>query len=97
MVGLVTTTQVTHATPAAFATHVMNRHLMTDIAEQMMDAGVDVILGGGEDEFLPLNEPGCFPETGSGVSPFSPASEASCPKIRTSADPRSPYCALGRM
>ena len=64
MVGLVTTTQVTHATPAAFAAHVRNRKLMTAIAEQMMDAAVDVILGGGEDEFLPDTETGCFPEAG---------------------------------
>ena len=64
MVGLVTTTQVTHATPAAFAAHVSSRKKMTDIAEQMLDAEVDVILGGGEDEFLPDTETGCFPEVG---------------------------------
>jgi alkaline phosphatase len=64
MVGLVTTTQVTHATPAAFAAHIRNRNLMTDIAEQILDAEVDVILGGGEDEFLPSTEIGCFPEAG---------------------------------
>jgi alkaline phosphatase len=63
-VGLVTTTQVTHATPAAFAAHIRNRNLMTDIAEQILNAEVDVILGGGEDEFLPSTEIGCFPEAG---------------------------------
>ncbi len=63
-VGLVTTTQVTHATPAAFAAHKRNRNLMTDIAEQILDAEVDVILGGGEDEFLPTTQIGCFPEAG---------------------------------
>jgi alkaline phosphatase len=63
-VGLVTTTQLSHATPAAFAAHVANRNLMTDIAEQIMDAEVDVLLGGGEDEFLPASEAGCFPEVG---------------------------------
>ncbi len=60
MVGLVTTTQVTHATPAAFAAHIRNRNLMTDIAEQILDAEVDVILGGGEDEFLPLRKSAVF-------------------------------------
>jgi alkaline phosphatase len=64
MVGLVTTTQVTHATPAAFAAHIRSRRLMTDIADQMLTAEVDVILGGGEDEFLPDTEIGCFPEIG---------------------------------
>jgi len=62
--GLVTTTQITHATPAAFAAHVVNRNMMTDIAEQIIDAQVDVILGGGEDEFLPTTDIGCYPQTG---------------------------------
>ncbi len=64
LVGLVTTTQITDATTAAFASHIEDRYLMNDIAEQMLDADVDVLLGGGEDEFLPLLENGCFPEAG---------------------------------
>jgi alkaline phosphatase len=64
MVGLVTTTQLTHATPAAFAAHISNRNFMTGIADQMLDAEVDVILGGGEDEFIPDTEIGCYPEAG---------------------------------
>ena len=63
-VGLVTTTQITHATPAAFASHVADRNLMVDIAEQMLDTSVDVLLGGGENEFLPTSDNGCFPDTG---------------------------------
>ncbi len=63
-VGLVTTTMVSHATPAAFAAHVENRYLMNEIANQIMTSDVDVILGGGEDEFYPTNETGCFPEVG---------------------------------
>ena len=35
-----------------------------DIAAQMLEHGVDVILGGGEDDFLPQGETGCFPEQG---------------------------------
>lgn len=62
--GLVTTTHITHATPAAFAAHVEDRNLMTVIAAQMLDADVDVLLGGGEDEFFPSTENGCFPEPG---------------------------------
>ena len=64
MVGLVTTTQLSHATPAAFAAHISNRDLMTAIAAKIMAAEVDVLLGGGEDEFLPTTESGCFPEPG---------------------------------
>ncbi len=63
-VGLVTTTHVTHATPAAFAAHVESRREMTEIARQMVALGVDVLLGGGEDEFLPSTATGCYPEPG---------------------------------
>ena len=63
-VGLVTTVHVTHATPAAFASHVEDRNMMTDIALQMLNADIDVLLGGGEDEFLPISENGCYPEAG---------------------------------
>ena len=58
--GLVTTVQVSHATPAAFAAHVPDRYMMTEIALQMIESGVDVLLGGGEDEFLPPTETGCY-------------------------------------
>ncbi len=62
--GLVTTTQITHATPAAFAAHVEHRSLMTEIARQIVSAGVNVLLGGGEDYFFPSSETGCFPGSG---------------------------------
>lgn len=46
--GLVTTAEVTDASPAAFAAHVGDRDLQSEIAEQYLeDARVDVILGGG--------------------------------------------------
>lgn len=64
LVGLVTTTHIAHATPAAFASHIEDRNLMRQIAAQILAAGVDVLLGGGEDEFLPASENGCFPEAG---------------------------------
>jgi alkaline phosphatase len=63
-VGLVTTSLITDATPAAFASHIESRYLMAEIAKQILTTGVDVILGGGEDEFLPTSEIGCFPEAG---------------------------------
>lgn len=62
--GLVTTVQISHATPGAFAAHVPDRNMYTEIALQMIESGVDVLLGGGEDEFLPTAESGCYPEAG---------------------------------
>ncbi|PSW06190.1 alkaline phosphatase [Photobacterium lipolyticum] len=64
LVGLVTTVHITHATPAAFYSHVENRDMMKNIALQMLNADIDVLLGGGEDEFLPRSENGCYPEAG---------------------------------
>lgn len=45
--GLITTTRVTHATPAAFIANAPSRNLERDIAEQILDRRVDVVLGGG--------------------------------------------------
>ena len=42
-----TTTRITHATPAVFATHIDDRDNENAIAEQYVDSGVDVLLGGG--------------------------------------------------
>ncbi|HEX9582097.1 MAG TPA: alkaline phosphatase [Gemmatimonadales bacterium] len=44
--GLVTTTLLTDATPAAFASHV-TRRIHAEVARQMARAGIDVLLGGG--------------------------------------------------
>jgi alkaline phosphatase len=49
--GLVTTTRVTDATPAAFSAHVPARDQMVEIFRQMTSLPVDVILGGGQDIF----------------------------------------------
>jgi alkaline phosphatase len=49
--GLVTTTTVTHATPASFIANVPDRKLEPQIAIQMMERGFDVILGGGRAAF----------------------------------------------
>lgn len=51
--GLVTTTTVTHATPAGFIANVPNRDMEKAIAEQMIERGFDVALGGGRGFFSP--------------------------------------------
>jgi alkaline phosphatase len=57
--GLVTTSQVTDASPAAFGAHVSDRNLQSEIAEQYIeDTRVDVILGGGRDHWLPEGQRG---------------------------------------
>jgi len=44
---------LTHATPAAFATHSRSRYLENDIASQYVDADVDVLLSGGLRHWIP--------------------------------------------
>lgn len=62
-VGVVTTSQVTDASPAAFFAHVADRGEQSEIARQAIeDAGVDVILGGGEDRWLPEGAAGAYPD-----------------------------------
>ncbi|WP_249870655.1 alkaline phosphatase [Oceanobacillus saliphilus] len=56
--GLVATSTISHATPAAFASHVESRNNETEIARQLIDSDVDVMLGGGKNNFLPISEGG---------------------------------------
>lgn len=56
--GLVTTTRITHATPAAFYAHINDRSLESDIAPALIASGVDVVLGGGARHFLPVEQGG---------------------------------------
>jgi len=51
--GLVSTSRVTHATPASFSAHALHRNDETLIAEQQASSGLDVVLGGGRQFFLP--------------------------------------------
>ena len=52
--GLVSDTRITHATPAAFASHVLSRSDENEIARQLIDdAKVDVMLSGGLRHFIP--------------------------------------------
>lgn len=52
-VGLVSDTRITHATPAAFASHQPHRSLENKIAEEMISKNIDVLLSGGIRHFLP--------------------------------------------
>lgn len=56
--GLVSTTRITHATPAVFAAHNPNRDAETEIAADMLNHNVDVLLGGGLTQFLPTSQGG---------------------------------------
>ncbi|MDD5091217.1 MAG: alkaline phosphatase [Candidatus Wallbacteria bacterium] len=56
--GLVTTTTISHATPACFAAHVSQRGNEEEIASQLLGSGVDVMLGGGLSYFLPVSSGG---------------------------------------
>ncbi|MDI4643856.1 alkaline phosphatase [Cohnella hashimotonis] len=59
--GVVTTSQVTDATGAAFGAHVEDRSKQSDIALQYLTKSkLDVILGGGEDFWYPAGNPGKF-------------------------------------
>jgi alkaline phosphatase len=62
--GLVTTAQVTDASPAAFFAQTPDRARQDDIARQYLEVSrPDVVLGGGEDWWLPAGSPGAFPDT----------------------------------
>lgn len=50
-VGLVTTTNITHATPASFAAHVDSRAKEKQIAKEYLTLKPDVLLGGGFKQF----------------------------------------------
>jgi alkaline phosphatase len=51
--GLVTTYEIVDATPASFAAHAAQRDQLQDIAAQLVESGVDVMLGAGRRHFLP--------------------------------------------
>jgi alkaline phosphatase len=51
--GLVVTSTITHATPASFVAHVPDRNMHEEIARQIADSDVDVLLGGGRQFFDP--------------------------------------------
>jgi alkaline phosphatase len=68
--GIVTTAQVTDASPAAFYSNVENRDDQSEIARQYLEVTKpDVILGGGEDRWLPAGTEGRYPPL---VDPSAP-------------------------
>lgn len=54
--GLVATSSITHATPASYASHVPQRSMENEIAAQLTTSDVDVLLGGGQEYFLPASD-----------------------------------------
>lgn len=56
--GLVTTTTITHATPAGFGAHVAKRGDEADIAPQYIERKIEVLLGGGRQVFIPKSVAG---------------------------------------
>lgn len=52
-IGLVTTANITDATPAAFVAHTRSRYEQNMIAQSYLDLNIDVLLGGGMQHFLP--------------------------------------------
>ncbi|WP_201215259.1 alkaline phosphatase [Halochromatium roseum] len=56
--GLVSTSRITHATPASYAVHVDDRGKDNEIMEQLVYQGLDVAFGGGGRHLLPESEGG---------------------------------------
>ena len=56
--GLVTTSGITDATPAAFVAHVDNRAKEDVIADQLIKSGTNILFGGRKGFFLPETEKG---------------------------------------
>ncbi|MEC7912598.1 MAG: alkaline phosphatase [Pseudomonadota bacterium] len=56
--GLVATSSITHATPAAFYAHIHNRYEEKEIAKMLIESDISIALGGGAKffDFSPSNE-----------------------------------------
>ncbi|WP_316571812.1 alkaline phosphatase [Neobacillus sp. YIM B06451] len=51
--GIISTSEIQHATPAGFSSHAVHRSNYQDIAEQQVYQGIDVVLGGGKEALVP--------------------------------------------
>ncbi|WP_043932617.1 alkaline phosphatase [Bacillus sp. EB01] len=51
--GIISTSEIQHATPAGFSAHASHRSNYQDIAEQQVYQGIDVVLGGGKESLVP--------------------------------------------
>lgn len=49
--GLVSTSAITHATPASFVANQPDRGMYEDIAGDFLDSGIDLFIGGGKEHF----------------------------------------------
>ncbi len=56
--GLVATSNIQHATPAAFSAHWPDRDHYNEIAEQQVYQDIDVVFGGGRQYLIPLSQGG---------------------------------------
>ena len=56
--SVISTSEVTHATPAAFVVHTSSRYLADEISIQMTDSKIKNILGGGRKFFIPEEDGG---------------------------------------
>ncbi len=56
--ALISTARITHATPAAFSSHVPLRAQEEDIARQQLEQGIEIMLGGGRSFFFSPEEGG---------------------------------------
>ncbi len=54
--GIISTSSVTHATPACFYAHVVDRGMQNMIAEQLVDSEIDFFAGGGTSFFSNRND-----------------------------------------
>ncbi len=56
--GLISTARISHATPAAFSSHVISRDMEEEIASQQITKGIELLLGGGKRYYLPTEDGG---------------------------------------
>jgi len=56
--GLVATSNIQHATPAAFSSHWHDRNNYNELGEQQVYQNIDVVLGGGKQYLLPKEQAG---------------------------------------
>jgi len=57
-IGLVTTSTIYDASPAAFTGHISDRKFFSLIVDQYLRLAPDLLLGGGRDQFIPQDRPG---------------------------------------
>src|SRR5262249_37194122 len=78
--GLVTTTRVTHATPAGFAAHLPDRNAEESVADQYLTADLSVLMGGGA-KFFPKERLDAFAARGFAVAACASELRAFAPGV----------------